>query len=59
VSGQSKEASQKGQRPLPTRRPYEPPKVEVLELRPEEQLLACSRLPQDSVCRDLGNKRHS
>ncbi len=28
------------------RLPYEPPRLEVLELRPEEQLLACTRVSQ-------------
>ncbi len=41
----------------PARLPYEPPRLEVLELRPEEQLLRCTRVSQRQC--GSGWRKHS
>ncbi len=51
------EARPRAEEPGPVRRPYEPPRLEVLELRPEEQLLLCTRVSHHH-CGD-GYRKHS
>ncbi len=43
----------------PSRRPYEPPRLEVLELRPEEQLLQCAKIDNSPHSCRLGPRKHS